>query len=186
MRFPLVLAVLVATCTLGRAGESPREFAERFCKAEDSWAIRGLPKMHCEPLYDSFLGIELIKAIRSANARLDAWVQHPRHRGKDLLIPHIESNLCSGFSDGPVSSRVGRTSRTSSGVVVEVHREYREENEVYQWTDRVILDRDRTGWVIRDLDCHYGGSLLKSIRDFKASIRINAETARNKVDSAVR
>lgn len=184
MRFPFVVVLLVATCTPGHAKESPREFVERFCKAEDEWSIRGLPGKSDEPLYDSMLGIELIKSIRSANARLDAWIQHPNHKGKDLVIPHIESNLFSGFSEGPVSSRVGRTSRTASGLVVEVHREYREKDEVFQWTDLVVLDRDRSGWVIRDLDCHYGGSLLERIRCFEALVRDDAKPARDDVESA--
>lgn len=184
MRFPFVVALLIATCGPGYAGESPREFIGRFLKAEEEWSIRGLPKQSDEPRYDSFLGIELIKAIRSANARLNAWIQHPRQKGKDVMIPHIESNLFSGFSDSPVSTRVGRTLRTSSGVVVEVHREYREKDEVFKWTDRVVLDRDRNGWVIRDLDGHYDGSLLESIRHFEASICTDTESARIELDPA--
>lgn len=180
MRSPFLFAAIILTAvvlTPVGATERPREFVERFCKAEDSWAIRGLPQRRDEPLYDSFLGVELINAIRSANDRLEGWVSRNCHSKENLMIPHIESNLFSGFSEGPTSWRVGRTSNTPLGMTVAVHREYRDRDTVYKWVDRVVLDQDRNGWVVRDIECHYGGSLLSTIRDFKNSIEVGKDTA---------
>jgi hypothetical protein len=178
MRSTLLFAVIILTVPYSPAGaaEHPREFVERFCKAEASWELRGLPKKQHEPLYDSFLGVELIRAIRSANSRLGEWIGKHRGSNENLMIPHIESNLFSGFGEGPTSWRVGQSNRTPLGVTVDVHREYREADAVYKWIDRVLLDRDGKDWVVRDIDCHYGGSLLGRILDFRNSIEVGGET----------
>lgn len=184
MRLSVLFAAIILTAVFTPVGaaERTRDFVERFCKAEDSWAIRGLPEKRHEPLYDSFLGVELIMAIRSANSRLEDWVSRRRGSNENSMIPHIESNLFSGFSEGPTSWRIGRTSKTPLGVTVAVHREYRDGDAVYKWVDRVILDRDRNGWVVRDIDCHHGGSLLSTIRDFKTSINAGEDTAHNEAN----
>lgn len=174
--------LLTAAFSHAEAAEGPREFVERFCKAEESWAIRGLPGKHHEQLYDSFLGVELILAIRSANSRLENWVNR-RDRKEIFMIPHIEVNLLNGFSEGPTSWRVGRTSKTPLGVTVAVHREYRDRDALYKWVDRIVLDQDRSGWVVRDIDCHYGGSLLSTIRDFENSIEAGGDTAQNQANN---
>ena len=184
MRSPLLFAVIILTAAFTQVGaaERPREFVERFYKAEDSWAIRGLPEKQHEPLYDSFLGVELIGAIRNANSRLEDWVSRRRGSKENLMIPHIESNLFSGFSEGLTSWRVGRTSKTPLGVTVAVHREYRDRDTVYKWVDRVVLDRDQNGWVVKDIDCQHGGSLLSTIRDFKNSIEAGEDSANNEAN----
>jgi hypothetical protein len=186
MKSHVLFAAITLTAAFSpvEAVERPREFVERFCKAEESWAIRGLPAKHHEPLYDSFLGVELIQAIRSANSRLGEWIRKHRGGNENLMIPHIESNLFSGFSEGPTSWRVGRSNRTPLGVTVDVHREYREADAVYKWIDRVLLDRDGKGWVVRDIDCHWGGSLRGSILDFRNSIDVGGETAESKADKS--
>jgi hypothetical protein len=162
--------ICIATSCAAGAKEDPRGFVRRFCISEVSWAIRGLPTPRDEPLYDSFLGVELIGAIRDANYRLQEWVRQNRGSKENLMIPHIESNLFSGFSEGATTWQVGRSIKTRSGVTVDVHREYKEGNTVYKWVDRIVLDRAGKDWVVQDIDCHYGGSLLSNIRDFKNSI----------------
>lgn len=186
MRLHLLFAAITlsAACSRAEAVERPREFVERFCKAEESWEIRGLPGKHHERLYDSFLGVELIQTIRNANSQLEAWMRKHRDSNQNRMIPHIESNLFSGFSEGPTSWRVGRSNRTPLGVTVDVHREYREADTVYKWIDRVLLDRDGKSWVVRDIDCHLGGSLLGSILDFRNSIEAGAETAESETSKS--
>lgn len=173
--FTILIVVLTAFGGVSVASESPREFVQRFCRAEQSWRFRGLPETQHEHLYDSYFGLEMISAIRGANRRLAAWMKI--EWGPNAMIPHIESNLFSGFSEGPTTYAVGEVTRRDGRCVVEVHREYSDQKIYYRWTDRVLLDRDSMGWVVFDIECRYGGSVLANIHSFESSIQTSsAET----------
>ena len=158
--------------------ESPEQFATRFCIAEQSFGFRGLPRRTDEGLYDHLVGIELIRSFRSANGALENWIA--RHSGtkENLMIPHIEANLFSGFSEGSTTFRVGRAEMRSGRVAVTVHRAFRDRLETHSWTDLLILDRDSSGWVVYDVQTHYFGSLIDQIHAFRESV-MPPQTAQN-------
>jgi hypothetical protein len=160
-----MLIALVGTCL----AESPVEFAHRFYRSEDTLG-RGLPYASQEHRYDHLIGMEMIRAIRAANRSLEHWIQ--RHRGSKevIMTPHIAADLFSGSYEGPTTFKIGSAGITSGKVSVPIHREYREGNEAYTWTDTLILDRDSSGWVVYDLQSHYFGSIIAYIGEFRESV----------------
>ena len=108
MRIPLFALLTFATLVQARAEESPINFARCFSIAEEKWAIRGIPEPSDERLYSSHVGIEIIRAIRRANAALENWRTRFRNDPSRERIPHLEENLFSGFSEPPDSEIVGR------------------------------------------------------------------------------
>jgi hypothetical protein len=160
-----VLIAFVGTCL----AESPVEFAYRFCRSEDAFG-RGVPSI--EHQYDHLVGMEMIRAIRAANSAVEDWMHRHRDSKENLMIPHIEANLFSGFSEGPTTFKIGRATITSGRVSVAIHREYQDRGETYAWTDTLILDRDSSGWVAYDLQTHYFGSLIAYLDEFRESVGV--------------
>ncbi len=181
MRIPLfallTFATLVGMRTSGailrnqaRAEESPINFARCFSIAEEKWAIRGIPEPSEERLYSSHVGIEIIRAIRRANAALENWRTRFRNDPSRERIPHLEENLFSGFTEPPDRDVVGRSFPQRGRRVVEIRRDHKERGQVHQWTDRLILDRAGGAWVVYDIEYGHGGSLLEKIRGFTKSL----------------
>jgi hypothetical protein len=167
-------AALAGTCL----AESPREFARRFCSSEHAFG-RGVPSGTTESGYDHLVGIEMIRAIRNANDALEQWARRHRNSKETLMIPHIEGNLFSGFSDGPTTCRIGTVGKSASGKVsVAINRRYREGAVVREWTDVLILDQDPSGWVAYDLRTHHYGSLLACFDEFRESVDSSGERFR--------
>ena len=164
----MIAALLMVLSDLSGA-ETPREFAQRFCDSEGAFG-RGVPDASFETRYDGLVGIEMIRYISAVNRTLARWRHRHRHSKENLMIPHIEANLFSGFSDGPTRFRVGQVTSVSGRTSVAVHREYEEGNAIDRWTDVLILDRDSTGWVVCDIETHHLGSLLSHLEDFRKSV----------------
>jgi hypothetical protein len=165
-----VSAMILIVSGVSCYAESPGQFAHRFCTSEQSFEFRGLPDRTDERLYDHLVGIELIRSFRSANDALEHWMARHRNTKESIMIPHIEANLFSGFSEGPTTFRVGRAEMRSGRVTVKVHRDFRDRLETHSWTDILILDRDSSGWVVYDIQTHHSGSLIDQIHAFRESV----------------
>lgn len=173
-RWKAVVTLAVSACFGGACtAESPAEFAHRFCTEASGFEFRGIPTRRDESRYDHLVGIELIRAIRDANRSLSRWKTEHSGSDQNLMTPHLEENLFDGFSEGPTSFRVGRTIRDQGRWTIEVHREYSDGSETYQWVDFLILDRDSRGWVVRDIRDRHSDSLREKISSFRKSLGLS-------------
>ena len=162
-----LIALLIFLTSFQRvvAEESPRQFVQRFYQAHQTWPFRGVPSREQERLISPYCGIEIIRIFRRVNDQRD-WEKHkfpddPNNPQKPVWSQ--EGQVFCSVYEGFTNFSIGRQFLTHGRVTLEVHLETVQQGQIHRWTDRAILDRAGSDWVIADIEYSGGGHLLGTI-----------------------
>jgi hypothetical protein len=145
-----LLLVLLVTCTqtvAAQALSSPAQAADKFYRAYLKLKIRGLPNDKemkvLSPLITSDLK-DLFEAARKIQAKFIQ--EHPDEKG-----PWVDGDLFTSLFEGAQSFQVGRPTVHQDQAEVPVQLTYRQGGSTTRWSDVLILERNRSKWLVRDI-----------------------------------
>lgn len=159
------ILIFVTNLQLVEAHESPRQFVHRFYTAHQTWPFRGVPYREQERFISPYCGMEIIRIFRRVNDQRELEERKFPNDPKNPYKPawSQQGHVFCDVYEGVTNFSIGRQFTTKGRVAVEVNLELVEQGKTYTWTDRVILDRAGSNWVIADIEYSGGGTLLGSI-----------------------
>jgi len=177
--FSLLVWLMVA---VQARAEAPQEFAKRFYENCVKWKIRGVPDAGERKKLMPFLNAALLKLFVDAEKqRVDFMRRHPldpKHPELAEKPPWTKEGDClSSTYEGITSFSVGQEEKVGNQVQVTAHLKYVEGKDVVGWTDKLVLDPARDGWIIADirLGGESDGSLVKKMQDEIAEVAKEAK-----------
>lgn len=166
-----ILVVLLAIITLAsRArGEEPREFAERFYRAQLRWKIYGVPTPEESRRISPYFSSEILRVWAVVDQQRNEFNRRfPLDPKQPLLVVKPpwckEGNVFSSGGEGYSTFAIGRATSRRGRVRVLGHLEFiAGAGETIAWTDTLVLERAGSGWVITDIEFPHGNSLVKNL-----------------------
>ena len=149
----LLVALLLPACAQ-KAADSPQAVAERFYDYYlEQHMNNGLPSIEQTRQLGTMLSHGLQDAIAHARREQDLFIGE--HKGEKP--PWIEGDLFSSLFEGASAYGIGKVDRTDDHADVLVTLTFRNpKGRDVQWTDRLVLVRENSAWVVDDLE--YGGN----------------------------
>jgi hypothetical protein len=144
----LLVSLLFGSATARSQKQKPADFANRFYRTYLELGVRGLPDEKELKSLAPYLTDDLRRLFERAQRRQRRFV---RENSPDAKPPWTDGDLFTSLFEGAQTFKIGAAKTRGARTEVSVALQRRENGEIVQWTDALVLIETKKGWRVDNI-----------------------------------